>query len=324
MNSYISNFRTELKVISAILLLLAAVELCLYLGEPWLSADVRHIRQIPEIIEDLRSEEPPRILFLGNSLTRASIRPDLIVDILDSANLPKASFSLIFPDDTTIVDWHYLYRTFIQSKNLQLNLVVISFAYGHLDDHQPLNIERLGGEFAGFSSVAEAFAHDVLSLSNRIEYLLGSTSRLWANRERVQTRVLALIPGYTALAQDINRAVRGDNQHDRPGPSATYHRLARFLDMAVEDGNRIVFVAVPVPRRYPLPRELRDTVRNAGAELIDLQGVPFTPSDFPDGYHLSDPAARRFSKALAGAMADSDYVRSALNQPSLQATRQDK
>jgi hypothetical protein len=314
MNSYISNFKTELKVISAVLLLLAAVELCLYLGEPWLSADVRHLRQIPEIIEDLRAEEPPRVLFLGNSLTRAGIRPDLIVDTLDSANVPEVSFGLIFPDDTTLVDWHYLYRTLIQPKNLQLNLVVISFAYGHLDDRQPLNIERLGGEFAGFSSVAEAFAHDVLSLSDRIEYLLSSISRLWANRERVRTRVLALIPGYTTLAQDINRTLREGSQHDLPDPSVTYHRLARFLDVAVEDGNRLVFVAVPVPRRYPLPRELRDTIRNAGAELIDLQGVPFTPADFPDGYHLSDPAAQRLSKALAGAMADSDYVRSALNK----------
>ncbi|MER9757154.1 hypothetical protein NKJ46_27675 [Mesorhizobium sp. M0166] len=315
MNSFISNFRTESKVIAAVLLLLAAVEFSLYLGEPWLSADVRHIRQIPGIVENLRTAEPPRVLFLGNSLTRASIQPDLVADTLASANLPRVNPAMIFPDDTTIVDWHYLYRNFIQPKNPQLNLIVISFAYGHLDDHQPLNVERLGGEFAGLSSAPEAFAHDVLSPSDRIEYLLSCVFRLWADRVRVQTRVLALIPGYTTLAQVINRTLRGQSQHDLPDPPVTYHRLARFIGMVVEDGNKLVFVAVPVPRRYPLPQELRNTIRNAGAELIDLQGViPFTPADFPDGYHLSAPAAQQFSKALARAMADNDYVRSALDQ----------
>lgn len=302
-----------MKVVAAVALCLLGCELGLRVAEPRLSADVQHIRHIPAIISEFEQKEGPRILFLGNSLTRAGIRPDTMTKVWSDAKLPEICIERIYPDDTTILDWLYLYRTAIEPMDSKLDLLVVTFALNHLDDHQPINPERLGGQLAGLAAAPEAFAQDVLSFEDRIRYLLSGVSRLWAARERIQTRVLALIPGYRTLAQVVNTDLRNSEKRDVPRAPESYQRLARFIANATRHGTSVVFVAAPMPRRYSLPGTLRDTVHRGGAELIDLQNLErLGPDDFPDGYHLSEGAAARFSESLAQAMAQSAYVRAAI------------
>jgi hypothetical protein len=295
-------------------------ELGLHIAEPWLSADIQHIRRVPAIIAELEQEDGPRVLFLGNSLTRAGIRPDRIGRILGDAKFPKVAIERIYPDDTTILDWLYLYRTEIQPIGRNLDLLVVTFARDHLDDGLPINPERLGGQFAGLGAAPEAFSKDVLSFGDRIRYLLSAVSRLWSSRERIQTRALAFLPGYRTLAPLMNTNLR-DGHKEGPNPaSASFDRLARFIDIVRSHGTAVVFVAAPMPRPYPLPKALRDTIRREGAELIDMQDFErHGPEDFPDHYHLAEAAAGRFSDGLARAMARSTYVRAAVahaNSPS--------
>lgn len=304
---------SDWKVLSSVLAILLAGELGLYLAEPRLSLDVQHIRSIPTIVRNFEAAPGPGVLFLGNSLTRAGIRPDVVEGAWPPHRLPQAKFALVYPDDTRLLDWFYVYRRFVEPARSLPRVIVICFAQSQLADGQPLQPERLGSQFAGFPLLSEAFSDDVLSASDRISYLLGATSRVWANRERVQTRVLALIPGYEALAQTLNEAASVRQRASGNGRPDTYTRLARFIERAGKDGVGVVFVATPLPRRFPLPDDLRRTIRDGGAELLDLQGTePADPRDFPDGYHLSPTAAERFSESLGVALAANAYFRTAL------------
>lgn len=310
--------RSDWKVACAVLAVLLVGELMLYAVEPRLSLDVQHIRMIPAIVRDIETTQRPSVLFIGNSLTRHGIVPGLIRSAWSQHDLPRAKLSLIYPDSTTLSDWFYLYRRFVEPARSRPRVIVICFASNQLADSEPVQPERLGSQFAGLPFAAEAFSHDVLSLSDRVRYLLGAVSRVWADRERVQTRVLALIPGYEALAQALNQAAGARQAAPSSGEPARYARLARFIARVKQDGTDIVFVATPLPRRFPLPEALRRTIRDGGAELIDLQGTePADPVDFLDGYHLSPVGAERFSLALGAATSGNASFRAALlrNRP---------
>jgi len=322
MNSSTSNSRSEWKVIASVLAVLLIGEFSLYFTENRLSYDMQHIRQIPAILNDMKQGDAPRILFLGNSLTRAGIRPDIIKGTWANANLSDTTIGLIYPDDTMLTDWLYVYRRFVQPSNARPRLLIICFANNHLDDGPLRNAERLGREFAGLSLAAEAFSHDVLSLSDRIRYLLGTASRLWANRERIQKRILSLIPGYQEFAPIINNVVRSDERSHAHAKQPTYNQLARFLNIVAGDGTKVVFVAAPLPEPYPLPDELYKTISRGGAEIVDLRGLERTgPDDFLDSLHLAPAAAERFSKALGVALAGNDYVHTTLWGTRLQGFR---
>ena len=296
------------------LVVLASVEAALFFVEDRLSLDLSHVGRIPLILQELKQAEPSHVLFLGNSLTREGIRPRTIENVWNEQSLPKAAIALVHPDDTGMPDWLYLYRRFVEPADVDLDLLVVSFANRNLEDTAPLNIERLGGRLGGFPVMREAFARDISSAGDRIRYILSATFRLWADRERVQTRVLALIPGYETFAQVANVTVR-DGTSKGALHDPTYDRLGRFLEAARKKSSTIVFVAVPTPGGYPLSDRLRDVIRDAGASLIDLRKVEgVNPGDFPDGYHLGPAGAVRFSEALGRAIANATHLRSALLQ----------
>lgn len=297
-------------MIVAIVLVLSSVEFGMRAVEDKLSLDLKHINAIPSIVEDFDRQPAPHIVFLGNSLTRVSIQTKVITKVWPAA----PSMVRIHPDSTTLLDWHYIYQRYLCKTQLHPNLIVVSFVQSQLDDNRGLHVDRLGSHFAGFQFVREAFRHDVLKTGDRVDYLLAGLFSSMANRERVKGRVLASIPGYKELAKAINRNMRA--KADKPAPQSgarSYTRLLRFLAEASACGDKVLFVAIPLPSTYKIADELRGAIREGGAMLIDMQGVePLTGSDFPDGYHMSDEAAPRFSRSLGHAMAESKFVQAIL------------
>lgn len=310
MNLSISS--SELKVIAAVALVLGAVEFGIGAIEDSLSLDVRHIHAIPAIVESLDKQPAPHIVFLGNSLTRASISIRAIAEEWQAA----PGMASIYPDDTTLLDWHYVYQRYLGKTESRPNLIVVSFVRSQLDDNQELHIDRLGSHFAGFQFAKEVFEYDIPKLGDRIEFMLAGIFHAMANRERVQSRVLASVPGYKELANAVNHGVqlkvgKPSNQYE----ALSYTRLHRFLAAARLRGDKVLFVAIPLPRPYKIASELRVAIQGGGASLIDMQGVePLTGQDFPDSYHLSEEAAPRFSRALAHVMAHNEFVQAALHR----------
>jgi len=298
-------------VIATAVLVFGAVELGIRAIEDKLSIDVKHIHAIPSIVAGLDRQPAPHVVFLGNSLTRASIHTEAIAEVWPAA----PSMARIHPDDTTLLDWHYIYQRYVATMKPRTNLIVVSFVRWQLDDNQELHVDRLGSHFAGFQFAREAFEHDVREMGDRIEFMLAGTFRAMANRERVQYRILASVPGYKELANSVNHGVRakaGTPANQSGAPS--YTRMHRFLAAARARGDKVLFVAIPLPHSYEITDELRTAIREGGANLIDMQGVePLIGQDFPDGYHLSEEAAPRLSRALGRAMMENEFVQAALH-----------
>jgi hypothetical protein len=302
MNLSIFSSKGEFRVVTGVILLLLVCEALVRLVERRISIDIRHIQELPAIAERLRNANPVRTLFLGNSLTRAGVDLKTIRQNVPAANVEDYTLESIYPDDTTIVDWYYVYRTFLVNRQIAPSLVVVGYALDHLGDHSVLHMGRLGGYFGGWSDLPEAFRNDIPGLGDRIQYLVSIVSRLFANQERIRDRLLDLVvPNYRASAQLLNRATQQVAERQQMRDQQTYRRLRRFIQLVQSNGTKLVFVAMPLPNSYPIPEPLRATVDAEGALLLDLRHIKgLAAGDFPDGYHLSPSGARIYSSALTG------------------------
>jgi hypothetical protein len=283
---------------------LASVEVLLRVGAPRFSQDLRHIGEIDRRIENLSRQPHPRILFLGNSLTRNGIDSTVFTQALfDSAGV-AASVALLYPDDTTIADWYYLLRSRLRSPSLWPDVLVVPFANRHLTDQSSIDPARLGAWMAGMSQAPEVFRYDLRSFGDRVTFVLSAAFRLVSDAERFRNQVLALaVPGYRTAAQRFNEV---EIKHRRKGRPAdyTYGRLERFLVLSETSGTRVVFVAVPQPQLNPFPNGLPGAIGRAGSrvQLEDFRHLDgLSRESFLDGYHLSEGGARLFSDVLGRA-----------------------
>src|SRR5687767_1062645 len=110
MSSSTSSFRTELKVLALVVAALAACELVVRLREQALSLDVRHIRQIPEISARLAQGEGLRLLFIGNSMTRYGVEPEILGREITAQGIAPLRIERVFPDATALPDWYYAFQ----------------------------------------------------------------------------------------------------------------------------------------------------------------------------------------------------------------------
>jgi hypothetical protein len=301
MSSSIFSSKKEIRVIMGVVFLLLVFENLARIVEVRLSKDVRHIREIPRIVERLRKAKPIRVLFLGNSLSRAGIDVETIRQTIQSQAGEGLTLERIIPDDTALCDWYYLYRRFLVNRHVTPDLVVVGYIGNQLEDHSQLHMDRLGGYFGGWTVLQEAFHYDIPGLEDRIRYLLSSMSHLFANQERIRNRMLKFfVPHYHDSAQVLNRATRRLAQKRQEQNQLTYQRLRRFINLVQANGTHMALVAMPSYHAYELPDTLVDTVAAEGALLLDLRYVEgLAKDDFPDRYHLSSRGAKAYSSALA-------------------------
>jgi hypothetical protein len=298
MSSFTSNFRSEGRVLVTVAVVLAIGEAVLRLGGQRLSADVQHIRSIPARADRLAHADGLRILFLGNSLTREGVRLDVVQEHFDCT--PPVALERVFPDDTTILDWYYLFRNDFGGERAP-KVLVLSYARGQLTDATGIHAERIAGSFGGWSNAREMLRLDLDDLGDRIDYLLASTFRLFSERERVRDRVLATAtPDYRSTAQRLNDSERAGRASGTARPAEAFSRLRRLLELCRDRRVRVVVVAMPVPGGYGIDPRLPGLLRDGGADFLDMRSTEgLNASDYADGYHLAPRGAETYSAALA-------------------------
>lgn len=301
MNLSIFSSKTEVRAIVGVVLLLLACEGFVRVAEVKISNDISHIREMPAIVERLRNANSPRVLFLGNSLTRDGVDLQAIRQAVRATAEERLALEGIYPDDTTICDWYYVYRTFLVNRDVAPNLVVVGYIRSQLEDEASLRMGRLGAYFGGWSALSEAFRDDIPGVGDRIQYLISSVSLLFANRERIRDRLLDfIIPDYRRSARLLNGILLRRSQKPQERNQPTYQRLRRFIRLVQTNGTKLVLVAMPMPDPYPIADVLRSTVAGEGGMLLDLRYVSgLARTDFPDRYHLSPSGAKIYSSALA-------------------------
>lgn len=311
-----SGLRREWKVIACVAVVLLSVECGIRGLESRLSKDLIGIRLFPKIaatLSDPKHASDHRILFLGNSLTRDGVNVDAVTEELTSSTQSDGKASVFVrkaaADGTGIVEWFYAFRNQFLEAGHAPDIVVLGFegpGGGHISDARKFDPSALGYLFSGLDDIPEVMQHDLTNFGQRGDYLLGLFSAAYANRGRVQQRVLdSIIPGYRETSERINLGI--DDHQPKPStdaPEASFSRLERFVDLAEAHGVRVVLVAIPVPDAYEIEPGLIDFAAMRNVPLIDARHVDgIDDSMFPDGLHMNATAAKRFSRFVANQLA---------------------
>lgn len=305
MNSSISSFRAEAKVLLAVLAVVAATEAVLRRSSTRLSRNERHLSELPALAATLSAAPPPRLLFLGNSLTRLGVDATTLTQELQRAGTPAPAVVKMTPDMTTVLDWMYAYRTLFVRAGLSADYVLLCSYAHHFTDADPADARRLGRYFCGLRDVPELFRQDLPTFGGRAEFLLSHELALFGMHGEVRHLLEPLIPQYTYGARKANEVASGraGRAAARPAPAApTYRRLERLLRLLREQHVKAVIVAMP-PEPHFDPA-LPHVVEQGGGVLIDARDVPgLKPEHFYDGYHLGPEGAVIFTRYLAARLA---------------------
>lgn len=286
------------KVIATVVTLVVAMDLVIGAMQSRLSMDLVHQVEIPGIIKSFSggSGDRPKTLFLGNSLVREGI---------DAKTFGGLVFK-IHPDDTSIVEWRYLFDRVARADLSDRHTIVLGYAQNQLTDDSIVRARRLGSQYLNADTLPTIWSTDVTDFGGRCELMLSRFSASIANAERIRTRLLvAFVPQYEVTAQRLNRAVVTASMSDEksklklkpePEPGPTYDRLQHVIDAASQHVVDLSIVAIPVGETYELEPGLLERLSNAGIRHIDGRSVAgIDDESFPDGYHMDADAAKRFT-----------------------------
>lgn len=309
MSSSTSNSRTgirgEWKAIAMVATTLLVFECAMRLAGDALSTDLRHIREIPRLAEELAAADGIRMLFLGNSLTREGFDGAVFVQALQEAGSAPVEVRSVYPDDTTIVEWSALLPHFFLDADRAPDIVVIGFAKNHLSDATTVHPARLGRFYSSLSDIPRIFRYHLVDFEGRSEYLLAYASSAFGNRRRIPRRFFDLwVPHFREARSEINRDLRAISTKPTSGPIQSYTRLERLAQLLRAEDVRSIAVAMPLPKVYPLDAGLRETLDAQGIELVDARNVPgISRASYRDGQHLAPNGARLYSEWLARRLA---------------------
>jgi len=313
MSSFISSFRRESKVLLVCGLLLIGAEAGTRILLRSLSRDVQHLAELARMIESMKGTSSPRLVFLGNSTTRAAVNLPVIESYLKAHHAKDVSLLKINPDDSTLPDWYYLMRDLLNRKQFTPDVLVVSGLLQHLDDYALVHADRIADSYGGLQNASEIFQHEIVNVEDRLTYIASSISQFYANRERFRHRLLdAVIPHYTESANRMNRQLRAK---EGPATHRSYVRLGRFLELCKSKGILPVVVAMPVASPYPVDNEIRVAVESSGGVFLDLTRVQgLSSSHFPDLLHMDEQGSRLFSSALASSLVSLARIEARLNR----------
>ncbi len=295
--------RSEIKVLLFLIVCLLAGEWGTRWLEPELSKDVEHLDGLEAMATRLEPRGRSNVLLLGNSLTRCGIDQGMLREGWRLPSGGAAQVETMYPDASGILEWGQGFRRYVMETGSRPEVVVVGTGRVHLIDSSEVQSERLAAWLVP-KDERWAFVKDQKwGLEEAIPFWLASWSRLFANRERIEPLVFyRLVPGYEEASRLINHerglVKAGDLGGVEQGAVTTRH-LQRLIDDVAKVGARLVVVAMPVPEKYELPREVVEVLKANGVLVIDGGSEPAMEVErFPDGYHLDAEGARRFTTLL--------------------------
>jgi hypothetical protein len=309
MSSSTSNSRDEWQVLFAVVLALAACEVATRAKVARHAFDL-HKQQIPGTAAELSDQPSPRILFLGNSLTKLGVNVDSFRAAFTDHALQAPACAKVHPDDTTIQHWYYVFERHFSSRNTAPECVIFTFCYDHLSDQVEPRDRRLAKTIQGPAQLTDVLLKDMTSIDRRVGFLMAYLLRAVSDQSELKNAVLnRLIPHYSKETQRLNSVRRKYeeakvSQEDAPQPAAfTYRRLERLIELLRQSGSHGVFCLMPLPSEQSLDPELVRTIESGGMTFLDLRElICQTEGHYPDGYHMDSVAADIYSRAIADAL----------------------
>ena len=277
-------------------------------------SDVQHRQEIPETVEQIQKAPSPRVLFLGNSLTRRGISLDAFQDQLRRRGAALGGAWKVCPDDTRLRQWHYVYEGHFAAPSLTgaPEFVVVTFVRETLADQVQQRTRRLALNVEGIRQVGAVLQRHVHSLDEAAYFLAVHYIKAVAYQPEIKDGILRrLVPYYRSETRRLNQRqqaylARVSSQKEAEGgkPAFTYQELQRFMQTLRTSGAHGIFCLMPLPDEQSLDPRLVQTIESAGMTFVDLRGlVSRTRGHYPDGYHMDAAAADIYSRAVADALA---------------------
>ncbi len=317
MNSSISSSRTrsEWKVLAVVAVTACIGEAGTHFLERY-SADYQHRSEIPEISSDLRDSDSTRVLFLGNSLTRWGVRLESFEEQLGRHDIRLGGVCRIYPDATTLRQWHYLYQSQFARPSFRgtaPDIVIISVVHDHLTDQVGIRPRRLAMVIDGVSQLVDVLCHDVHSVDEGAAVLSAYAFKSVEYQPNVMHRALeCFVPHYRSQTQQLNRRRQKSiwqqssnvNPNAAGGSNLSYTYLREFIELLKKNGSHGIFCMMPLPEPQEVDMKMVKTIESSGMTFLDLRGLKAkTRGHYPDGYHMDSVAADLYSRALADAVA---------------------
>ena len=134
MSSSTSNSKNEFKVCLAVLVLLVLLECLVRVSQNRLSLDLVHLSTMQAVAQSFRASTAGKVLFLGNSLTREGVSLEIIKKSFSVGSLNSVNWQKVYPDDTRIGDWYYLYQNLFYRTGDTPDVLVVSFIRNQVAD----------------------------------------------------------------------------------------------------------------------------------------------------------------------------------------------
>lgn len=292
-----SEARLDRRVLVAVVASLLLGEAALRPLEGRLSADVRHILDAPAQVRALGDAPAPRVLFVGNSMLRCALAPDLTARLAAARGAPCAAATVVM-DGSDVLEWRWALERLLREGQARPDAVVLAFTPGQLGDDNPVRPQRLA-RHVRLGDVAALATEESLSIDQTSHLVLARASALVQNADRVRARCLdAVVPAYRRVkprvaAQGAVTAMRGGDR-----------RLRRLLALLAREGVFALAVAMPTREGYDVSSTARDAL--GGATILDGRRPPgLVPGEghFDDDVHLSPAGAAVFTDWLARELA---------------------
>ncbi len=304
--------RPALLFVAGALLLVAIMEVFTRRALVPRSKDLRRFRGYAERATELVQTPAYRIALVGNSATDRGVDSEALSRELGEATGRPVRAEKFVADASRINTWHFLMKSFFWDRNVEPDLVVVTYYEAELEDGNPIEIGRVAQYMTSLSDVPDVFSLDLPETDQRVEFLLSSVWATYAFRSRVRERTWEVVmPGYPEFVQQVNDTNRDHARREnraRNRKPITLRALDRFLALAKEHGTHLVFVAyptAPTEKPYePQPEEVAK-IRAAGAELLDLRATPgLNAASYADDVHLTPEAAQVYTRYLATRLAE--------------------
>jgi len=306
-NNSVPSFKTERKVLLAALALLVSFEVTLRWVEPRLSGNVRHVRDLPRVADELKRAKGTSFLFLGNSLIDSAVNSDVFTHTLIAKGVHPVVAAKAIPDGTTVWDWYFLYKHYFLRQGAVPSVVVNGFAWSLLADQRGPNPSRLAAFFTSMSDLPELISLGMTDVGDIAEFALAQSSRVYAHRDLIRNRALdRVVPDYRKYTQQLNSAAtaRGTGGNGA-APKQSYRVLRLLAEAALDHNSRLVLVAMPVVSRYEVDADLLGTARSLGIQFLDFRQLSFLNNgSFIDPIHLGPKAGREFGAFIAAELAE--------------------
>ncbi|MBG66149.1 MAG: hypothetical protein CMP73_05785 [Flavobacteriales bacterium] len=276
-------------------MLLIITEIILFFTEDFLSKDIQHLKSIDNI-----TKENNEMIIIGNSLTRKGINETLLIKNLKTNKTNYKKAGIIYLDDTSIIEWYYVFKSYFYENDIIPKKLIINFALNQLRTPE-LEFEELS-RIASYVPIKKLYAtceQETLNFSQKIDLYLAKFFRIFCHRERISKRVLDLIPNYRSTIRKLNvynkpKKKYFKNNHD-------YRHLDKIIEMVEIAGIELIFCAMPLPESYTIDKKIISIIK--GSDNCTIIGFNednyFTDYHFVDGYHLNPEGAQLFTESFA-------------------------